>query len=166
MNGVEFAKTNLEGSLGLLGTCAGNMDDAQYNWKPGGTANTAAKSHVHAVSSVDFFVNGIVRGEMQNLLWGGFASKNGLPENPMGIWTFEGSVPYAAMQEYTQQVQKNALDYVGTLNDADLDREIETNFFGKKSIAWLLQLAGMHAVGHGGDIAAVKGLQGLKGLPF
>ncbi len=48
----------------------------------------------------------------------------------------------------------------------DLDREIETQFFGRKSAAWLLQLAGVHSVGHGGDIAAVKGMQGLKGLPF
>lgn len=166
MNGVEYAKSNLESCLGLLGTCAGQMDDAQYNWKPGGTANTAAKSHVHAISSVDFFITGIVRGEMQSLQWGGFAAKNGLPENPMGIWTFEGNVPYAAMQEYAQSVQKGALDHVSTLKDEDLDRELETNFFGKKSIAFLLQLAGMHAVGHGGDIAAVKGLQGMKGLPF
>jgi hypothetical protein len=166
MNTVEYAKANLESCLGLLGACAGGMDDAQYNWKPGGTANPAAKSHVHAITSVDFFINGVVRGHMQGLLWNEFAPKNGLPQNPMGVWTFDGTVPYAAMMDYAAQVQKGAVDYVGSLTDADFDREIETQFFGKKSVAFLVQLAGTHAVGHGGDIAAIKGIQGLKGLPF
>jgi hypothetical protein len=140
------------------------MDDAQYNFKPGGTANTPAKSHVHAVTSLDFFLTGIAQGKP--LAWGDFAGQHGLPANPMEIWGFDGQVPLAAMNEYAQQVQKNALAYVASLTDADFDREVETNFFGKKSVAFLIHLAGMHAVGHAGDMAAVKGIQGLKGLPF
>jgi hypothetical protein len=30
----------------------------------------------------------------------------------------------------------------------------------------VLQLLGMHTAGHAGDMATVKGMQGLKGLPF
>lgn len=164
MNTAEYAKSSLEGMLGLVGTCAGGMDDAQYNWKPGGTANSAAKSHVHALTSLDFFITGTVQGKP--LLWGEFAAANELPANPMEIWAFEGTVPVEAMKEYAKSIQDNALEYVGSLSDADFDREIETQFFGKKSVAWLVQLAGMHAVGHAGDMAAVKGMQGLKGLPF
>lgn len=166
MNGVEFAKFNLEASLGLLGACAGGMDDTQYNWKPAGTANVAAKSHVHALSSADFFINGVIGGNPAGLVWTPFAARNGLPESPMGIWAYEANIPYAAMQEYAGLVKTSVLDAVAKLTDADLDREVETNFFGKKSIGFLLQLAAMHAVGHGGDMATVKGLQGLKGLPF
>lgn len=150
--------------FGLVGQCAGGVDDAQYNWKPGGTANSAAKSHVHAVTSMDFFINGTVQGK--ELLWPAFAKQHGLPENPMGIWGFEGTVPVEAMKEYSKSVQDRVLEYVGSLSDEDFDREVETQFFGKKSVAWLVQLAGMHAVGHAGDMAAVKGMQGLKGLPF
>jgi hypothetical protein len=58
------------------------------------------------------------------------------------------------------------VEYISSIGDDDLDREVETQFFGKKDVAYLLQLAAMHAAGHAGDIAAVKGAQGLKGLPF
>ena len=164
MDAVTYAKTALESQLGLLTACAAGMDDAQYNWKPGGTANSAAASHVHAVSSIDFFINNIARGEA--LLWTDFAKAHGMPDSPLAIWTYDGIVPADAMREYAGKVQASAIEYVGTLKDADLDREIETQFFGRKPVAFLVQLAGFHAVGHGGDIAAVKGLQGLKGLPF
>jgi hypothetical protein len=164
VDGITYAKTALQDQLALVTTCAADMDDAQYNWKPGGTANSAAKSHVHAVTSVDFFINGIVRGEA--LMWGAFAKEHGLAENPMGIWTFEGNVPVGPMREYAASVHSAAVEYIGSLKDADLDREIETNFFGRKPVSFLVQLAGYHAVGHGGDIATVKGMQGLKGLPF
>ena len=150
--------------FGLVGQCAGGVDDAQYNWKPGGTANSAAKSHVHAISSMDFFINGTVQGK--EMLWASFASKHGLPESPLAVWGYEGTIPVEAMKDYSKSVQDAVLEYVGSLSDADFDREVETQFFGKKSVAWLVQLAGMHAVGHAGDMAAVKGMQGLKGLPF
>jgi hypothetical protein len=164
MNTASFAQSQLESAFELFNMCAGNMNDEQYNWKPAGTSNIAAKSHVHGLTSVDFFINGIVRGE--KLKWGDVASSNGLPENPMAIWTHEQPIPYSALTAYGKDVQKDVLAYVGTLSDADFDREIETNFFGKKSVAWLVQLACNHLVGHGGEIAAVKGMQGLKGLPF
>lgn len=164
MDGVTYAKTQLEQALGLMNMCAAGMDDAQYNWNPGGTCNTAAKSHVHAVSAIDFFVvSSLAGGQMS---WGETASANGLPANPQEIWSYEGVIPVAAIDEYSKKVQKNALDYVATLKDADLDREANAGPFGMKSAAFLIQLAGTHAVGHGGDIAAVKGMQGLKGLPF
>ena len=164
MDAVTYAKTALESQLGLLGACAAGMDDAQYNWKPAGTANSAAKSHVHAVTSMDFFLNGNARAAA--MIWTTFAPANGLPENPQGIWTYDEVIPVAAMTEYANQVKASALEYVGSLKDSDLDREVDTQFFGKKPVSFLIQLSGFHAVGHGGDIAAVKGMQGLKGLPF
>jgi len=164
MNAVTYAKTDLESVFNLFNLCAGGMDEAQFNWSPGGTCNPIAKSYVHAMTSADFFVNGIIRsGELS---WPKLAQAHGLPGNPLEIWKHRGTIAMAPMLEYGQTVQKSVLEYAGTLKDDELDREIETQFFGKKSVAWLLQLTGTHALGHGGDMAAVKGLQGLKGLPF
>ncbi len=100
------------------------------------------------------------------MIWPAFASKHGLPPNPMEIWGHSATISGAAMKEYAEQVQKVTLDYIGTLSDADLDRQVDTQFFGMQNVAYLLQLAAMHAAGHAGDLAAVKGSQGLKGLPF
>jgi hypothetical protein len=164
MNAVTYAKKTLEQTFALFNVIADGLTDAQYNWKPEGTANNIAKSHVHAMSSIDFFINATLAGGQ--MIWPEVAARNGLPENPTEIWAHASPIPFPPMKEYAARVQKAALDYVSTLSDADLDREVETPFFGKKNVAFLVALSGVHAMGHGGDIAAIKGLQGLKGLPF
>jgi hypothetical protein len=164
MDAVTYAKKSLEQAFGLFNVITDGLTDEQYNWKPEGTANTIAKSHVHAMSSVDFFITATLAGG--EMAWKPLAERSKLPANPTEIWAHAGPIPFAPIKEYGLTVQKAALDYVSTLTDADLDREVETPFFGKKNAAFLISLSGVHVMGHGGDIAAVKGLQGLKGLPF
>lgn len=165
MNTAAYAKYALEQTFNLMNSVAEGMDDGHYNWQPGGTCNAIAKSHVHALTSIDFFVNMLAKGGGA-MIWPEFATKMGLPANPMGIWGFEGQVPLAMMKEYAEQVQASALEYVGGLSDADFDRELETQFFGKQPLAFIIQIIGLHSAGHLGDMSAVKGMQGLKGLPF
>jgi hypothetical protein len=164
MDAITYAKLGLERTFGLFNTIADGMTPEQYNWKPGGTANPVAKTHVHAMTSVDFFITGTLAGA--EMRWKTFAPQQGLPANPMEIWGYSGEVSLDALKEYGQAVQTSALDYVASLKDADLDREVETAFFGKQTAAFMIGLTGIHVMGHGGDISAVKGLQGLKGLPF
>jgi hypothetical protein len=161
---VDYVKLQAEQAFGLLKMAADGMDDAQYNLDAPGTCNSAAKSHVHALTSADFFIMNKAKGA--DMLWPAFATKNGLPPNPQEIWGFTGTIPAAALGEYAGEIQKAVVDYIGTLSDADLDRQVDTQFFGTQSLAFLLQLTSMHATGHAGDVAAVKGMQGLKGLPF
>jgi hypothetical protein len=164
MDAVTFARQQMESAFTLFNQCADGMTDEQYNFKPGGTSNAAAKTHVHAMSSVDFFVNGMLRG--QQLGWSALAASTNLPANPLEVWGYEGAIAQEPIKEYAQKVQAQALEYLGTLGADDLDREIDTRFFGKQTVAWVLQLVITHSLGHAGDIAAIKGLQGLKGLPF
>ena len=161
---TDYVKLQTEQAFGLLKMAADGMDDAQYNLDGPGTCNAAAKSHVHALTSYDFFVINKAKGA--DMMWPAFAAKHGLPPNPMEIWGHNANISGAAMKEYAEQIQKATLDYIATLKDDDLDRQVDTQFFGTQSLAFLLQLASMHATGHAGDVAAVKGSQGLKGLPF
>jgi hypothetical protein len=164
MDAVTFAKGQIEQAFSILNTIATGMTDEQYNMSPGGSANTPAKSHVHALTAMELFVNGIIRGE--EIEGKTFGPANGLPANPMEIWGFSGTVQLAPMNDYSAKVKAAVLEYVGSLKDSDLDREIETQFFGKQTAAWIIQLGVVHLTGHAGDIAAIKGIQGLKGLPF
>jgi hypothetical protein len=164
MEAVTFVKGQLEQAFGLTSTTASGMTDEQYNHAPSGTANSPAKSHVHALTSMDFFINGIIAGKP--LHWSEFAPQHGLPGNPMEIWGHSGTIKLEAMQGYATKVKDAVMGYVGTLSDADLDRQIETQFFGTQTVAWILQLGVIHLTGHAGEMAAVKGIQGLKGLPF
>ena len=164
MKAIDYVKLQTEQAFGLLKMASDGMDDAQYNLDGPGTCNAAAKSHVHALTSFDFFVLNKAKGA--EMIWPGFATKNGLPPNPMEIWGHSANISGAAMKDYAEQVEKATLDYIGTISDTDLDRQVDTQFFGMQNVAYLLQLAAMHATGHAGDVAAVKGSQGLKGLPF
>ena len=164
MNAAEYAAGQLEQSLDLLKMCLSGLDDAQYNAPAAGTANCSAKTHVHALTAVDYFVNMLVGGGQSS--WGEVATKTGLPANPQEIWKSDAQIPLAELNAFSDRVREAALANVRKLSDADFDREVEAPIFGKRSVAWLLQLASAHTAGHAGDIAGVKGTQGLKGLPF
>jgi hypothetical protein len=164
MDAVTYAQQHLKRTFGLFNQIADGMTAEQYTWKPAGTANAIAKTHVHAMTSVDLFINAtLASAEMR---WKTFAAEQRLPANPMEIWGFSGDISLDAMKEYSRGVQDAALEYIATLTDGDLDREVDTAFFGKQTAAFMIGLTAIHVMGHGGDIAAVKGLQGLKGLPF
>lgn len=164
MNATTYAKLQLEQAFGLMNGTAKGMDEQQYNWKPEGTCNPVGKNHVHALTSIDFFLNAVAQGKPT--FWQAVATEHGLPQNPLEVWGYDGRIPMDVVNAYGLQVQTSALDYVASLSDADLDREVDTRFFGTQNVGFLLQLAGMHTVGHTGDMAALKGIQGLKGLPF
>jgi hypothetical protein len=164
MDSAKYARGALEQAFNLINQCADGIDEAQYNWNPGGTCNAISRSHVHATSAYDFFINALVGGGKSS--WPAVAEANGLPANPLQIWHHTGTVPMEAMKEYARMAQASALDVVSKLGDDDFDRVIETQFFGKQTAAFMVQLATIHTCGHAGDIATVKGMQGLKGLPF
>ena len=164
MKAKDYARSQVEGALDFLASCAKDMDEAQYNHKPDGNCNSAAKLHAHALSGADFFVTVVLAGKQSK--WPEFASKTGLPENAMEIWGSDATISLDVMQAYAEAIKGPMLEYVDTLSDEDLDREIDTRFAGTQTIAWVLQLAGSHTIGHAGEISAVKGTQGLKGLPF
>jgi hypothetical protein len=164
MNAITYARKGLDQSFALLNMVADGMTDEQYNWKPEGTANSIAKSHVHGLTSVEFFICATLKcGGME---WPAFAAEHGLPANPTEIWGHTGPISLAAMKDYQAKVQRTVTEYVSSLSEEDLDRQVDTAFFGKKDAAFLLSLASIHLMGHAGDMAAIKGVQGLKGLPF
>ena len=163
MDVITYAKGSLEQSMNLLAVTADGMNTSQYNLDPTGTCNPPAKNHVHAWTALDFFVLATAAGGQMK--WPAVAQAQGLSANPLDIWKYEGDVDLDAIKAYGEDVKKAVLDYVSTLKESDLERQVSTPF-GTQTVAWLLQLMTVHLAGHAGDIAAVKGVQGLKGLPF
>ena len=164
MKAKDYARSQVEGALDFMAMCAKDMDEAQYNHKPAGTTNSAAKLHAHALSGADFFVTVVLAGKPSK--WPEFASQTGLPENQREIWGSDATISLDVMQAYAEAIKGPTLEYIDSLSDEDLDREFDTRFAGTQTVAWVLQLVGSHTIGHAGEISAVKGTQGLKGLPF
>jgi uncharacterized damage-inducible protein DinB len=69
------------------------------------------------------------------------------------------------VREYAEAVRNATDEYLARLTDDELDRQV--SFFGSESpVAGVLVRFVAHTAGHAGEIAAVKGMQGLHGLPF
>jgi hypothetical protein len=72
-----------------------------------------------------------------------------------------------AFREYAKAVYRATDACIATLSDADLERKIQTGFMGERTIAFIVSnVLAWHVAEHNGEIAALKGVQGLTGVPF
>lgn len=164
MNSVAYATGQFEQALELLQSCLEDVDARALNWAPGGTCNSIGKTLVHVAVSLDFFVGRSLTGD--EMVWPRFAETSGWPANPLKLWTHEGPLSMEAVNAYIDAVAKASRQILTRLTEADLERSVDTGRFGARSAAWLLQFVAVHTAGHAGEIAAVKGMQGMKGLPI
>ena len=137
--------------------------------EPGPFARRAIAAFLHAVAGEDHFFQSILQGQPPLWATGGWAGRIGLAQAPGGGqgWAEANStvLALAPVREYAEAV-RNATDaYLARLTDDELDRQV--SFFGSESsVAGVLVRFVAHTAGHTGEIAAVKGMQGLQGLPF
>ena len=142
--------------------------DEQFNWTPPGTANPIRVAFVHLVSGEDAFIGAIGGRER---LWdsGGWAAKVGISAPPGRGQGWEelkaATIPVAPVLEYAAAARAATEAYLATLTPEELDRPV-TIFGGERTVADILALLVVHTTGHLGEIAAIKGSQGVQGLPF
>jgi len=74
-------------------------------------------------------------------------------------------VPLASVLAYAQVVQAATRAYLAGLTPQGLDRQVD--FAGRKlPVAEVLMMSVVHTACHAGEMAAIKSMQGVKGLPF
>lgn len=145
-----------------------DLTDAQWNWTPPGRANSIAVTVLHAYGIEDAFIQGKLL--QQPHLWASedWAAKVGMAEIPdLGnAWagTREVTLAKKAVLAYGQAVQAATERYLTTLTAAALEQPVQ---MGPRlgTVADLLSILVIHNISHGGEIAALKGLQGLQGQP-
>lgn len=124
---------------------------------------------IHLIVSEDFFIQQNIQA--QSLVWltGGWAEKIGLPFPPGGGrgWEEIKSVTLALspVLAYQQAVRAATDVYLANLTPEELDRSMIL-FGDPRPVAHAITLVVTHATGHAGEIAALRGIQGVKGLPF
>lgn len=123
----------------------------------------------HLVTADDGIVNGLIakRGPITTpaLLEG-----TGVPPAPGGRfdpeWGASINMNLPAFIEYAKKVFASTEEAIGSLTDAQLAAEMDGPF-GKRTVAaYAIDLGLYHLAGHSGEIAALKGIHGQKGLPF
>jgi len=158
----------------LEGTMEGVTDDvAQF--MPDGTANPIAGVYAHLVFSEDMFMNDVLR-KTPNLMNGKFKDKTGASElHPMEWqtaypkWLKEVKIDVKQFRAYSAAVFAESEKYVESLTDEELEKEVDMTAFGmgKSTVGdFIAGFISGHAYSIMGEIAVLKGVQGLKGYPF
>jgi len=147
-----------------------DIDDNALRAVPSGANIQSIQSILaHAVIAEDFIVNGMIlkKGMVTNP---GLLAGTGVnaPEMPRLTPEWAGSLDMKLPQfrEYANAVFASTEEGVAGMSDEALSAEIEGPFGKHSATAYLVMFALYHLAGHTGEVAAIKGVHGLKGLPF
>lgn len=168
MNVIEYIQGEMASLRRSVERVMKEMDPVVFNWGPPGTANTISATFIHFINSEDHFIQTVLQGEPTVWEIGGWAQKTGIPKPP-GIgedWSDfkRRQVQIAPIFDYAAEVWSATDKYLSSLPVDDLNRMV--NFHGSdRSVAYVLRLCVSQAQGHLGEIAALKGVQGKRGLP-
>jgi hypothetical protein len=138
---------------------------------PGATITNIGSIYAHIVFSEDMIIQGMLQQKPPVYQAQGWATRTNvaMPAAPMMSveWGKSVRMELASFREYAKAVYAATDAYIGTLSDAGLQRKVDTGFVGEQTVAFILaNICSWHVAEHGGEIAALKGVQGLKGLPF
>ena len=169
MNATQYVHQQVAEARGLNDAAMAGVTDEQFNWLPPGTMNPIKSTLLHAVGGEDLFFQAIIQGRPPLWATGGWADRIGLAQCPGGGQGWEEArntvLALAPVQAYAAAVRDATHEYLARLTEDELDRQV--SFFGtESSVADVLARFVTHAACHAGEIAAVKGMQGLQGLPF
>ena len=135
---------------------------------PDGNVGAISAIYAHLVYSEDGMVG---RPAGRDPIWesGDWAAKTELDMPRAQTQEWAQSAPeydLATFREYAQAVYAATDDYLANVSDDDLDAEVETRAGKVPAANWVGATTLWHVMSHQGEISALKGVQGLKGLPF
>lgn len=136
----------------------------QAAWRlPGSTANTIGATFFHVYESEDGIIHGLL-GRPTVFERGGWSKRLGYGAGT--VWAFEGRQDPAVLLEYARQVSAGTTDYLSRITVEQLEQPIETRRGPRPLVTRLGVYLVSHKFQHMGEISALLGCQGVKGLPF
>ncbi len=132
------------------------------------TINKIGSLYAHIVLAEDMMLGGMGKGGEMVLKSDGWEEKLGVDaasarqDDALAGLTIDLEV----FREYARAVGDATDEFLANATDEQLDREIDAPGGKQPYITFLANIGLTHVAGHWGEIAALKGVQGLKGLPF
>lgn len=170
MSEKDVLQAGINFGVNLMKAMTVDMTDEQFHWNPPGTAHSVAATYAHAALSTDWLINSYFQGKTAHYE-SDWASKTGVSE-PAPLQTLEWAqgvrVNRPVFQEYAEAIYNETLAYCDGLSQSDMERMVDMSMIGagQQPLRWCLSTV---IVGHlnqlAGEIAAVKGMQGLQGYP-
>lgn len=173
--GTEILLNQLKAAHGALEQTMEGVTDEVAHFMPPGKANPIAGTYAHLVFAEDMFIHGFLK-KTKPLAETTFKNNTGASElHPTEWqvaypkWLKEVRLDIKQFREYAKAVFAESENYVASLTDADLEKDIDMSAFGmgsRKTYDFIANLISGHAYPIMGEISVLKGIQGLKGYPF
>jgi len=170
MNAQEAVRQQLGFWHGISAQIMGDCGDSLNKGLANASVGSIASIYAHAVFAEDGIINGMFEGKPLLYQTGDWAKKTGV-QHPVGSmqnqeWASGLNMDLASFQEYANAVFQQTDSYIGSLSDSDLERKVNGPT-GETALGWfLVNILATHFPSHLGEIAALKGVHGQKGLPF
>jgi len=155
-------------------TMDGVTNDVAH-FMPPQKANPIAGTYAHLIMGEDMFIHNFLK-KTEPLMLTTFKDKTGASElhpteweTEYPRWLKEVKLDIEKFREYAQAVYTASEEYVATLTDEDLQKDVDMSSFGmgsKKTYDFIANIIVGHANSIMGEISVLKGIQGLKGYPF
>lgn len=169
MDAPEYLQRQFLAVRRLTDAATQELTDEQLNWMPPGTVNPIKTAWLHLIGAEDRYIQWMIKGGVTVWETEGWAIRLGVPVAPGRVGGWEESravmLTIGPVADYQHAVRAATASYLGQLTGQELAREVDSPF-GKRPVADLLAQLVAHTVGHAGEIAALRGVQGVQGLPF
>jgi hypothetical protein len=171
MDTLALIRHETNAAYAWLDNIVSDINHAQANWQPPGTANCIAASYAHALISADVDLNRHFHGRTP-IISGEWGPRVGLHDLFADDFASRGEIRWDDLHEYGIEVTRCVGALVDALTLDDLSRNFEmmaTDAGEPVSLGiWkgidIYRLHGWsHIRMHGGEIACLKGMQGLTG---
>jgi len=150
----------------LAAPVIGQVTQEQAAWRlAGSTANTIGQTIFHFYHTEDRIVHLVAQGKPTVFEVGGWKEKLGVDRET--VWTTTTVPDVEQLRAYARAVTADSAAYLRAADGADWEREVQGPGGRMMPLASLLSLGLLiHKMAHCGEIAALLGCQGVKGLPF
>jgi hypothetical protein len=173
---TEILVNQLKAAHDVLEQTMEGVTDEVAQYLPPGKANPIAGTYAHLVFSEDLFMHNFLI-KVQPLMETTFKDKTGAseiqPTDWQGAaylkWLKEVKLDVKQFREYAKAVYAASEEYIASLTDADLEKDVDLRAFGmgtRKVYDFIALLISGHVYPIMGEISVLKGIQGLKGYPF
>lgn len=140
-----------------------------HHYHEDSTIGTPASIYLHVAWVEDLVVNHMLQGRptvYDSQGWGEKLPDAAVHRGPSSLeWALSVKTPdVASLKEYANAVRPTVTEYIANASDEELDRMIDF-FAGPTPIYGALSMLIWNLGVHTGEIAALRGLAGMKGLP-
>ena len=168
MDAVTYLGVQLENMWSLADSATQDLEDDTLMQLPPGTVSPVGVIWLHMVNGEDGFVSLLGGGDpiWQSAGWNARFNLEKAPDFGED-WTQyqQAALSVELLQAYMLAVRERTRAFLATITNDSLDETVK--FFTEadpKASVWALLIG--HSLLHTGEIAAIKGVLGGKGLPF